>query len=59
MINENIIYIPETEISDSSKTQIPDSARDVAGLWADGSITDAEFVESMQWMITEGLMVIV
>jgi len=59
MVNQNIIYIPKTEVSDSPISEIPDWVRDVAGFWANGSISDPEFVQSIQWMITNGLMVIV
>ena len=59
LINENIINIPETEVSDSTSSEIPDWLRDVAGFWANDSISDAEFVQNIQWMITNGVLVVV
>jgi len=59
MISENIINVPQTEVSDSTSSEIPDWLRDVAGFWANDSISDAEFVQSIQWMITNGVLVVV
>ena len=39
--------------------EIPDWIRSVAGFWANDSISDIEFISSMQWLISNGVMVIV
>jgi len=58
LIEQNIINMPKTEVSDSVSTEVPDWIRDVAGFWGQNSISDAEFVQSVQWLISNGIMVV-
>ena len=37
---------------------IPDWIKNNAGWWADGQIDDSSFVSSIQWLISNGVMVI-
>jgi hypothetical protein len=40
----------------SSSNEIPDWIRNNAGWWADGQITDSDFVQGIQYLIKEGIM---
>ena len=42
----------------SESTEIPDWIKNNAGWWADGSIDDNSFVQGIQFMIKEGLMIV-
>ena len=59
LIEEKIINVPlekgSTEISEL-EVKIPDYIHDLAGWWADDSIPDDEFVQALQWLITNGVM---
>ena len=60
LINQNIIKIQQTETTGSiTADEIPDWIRNVAGFWANDSISNTEFISSMQWLISNGVMVIV
>jgi len=55
--NKYIIEIDENELSNSIQAkEMPTWIRDVAGMWADDSISDDEFVNAMQWMINNGII---
>ncbi len=56
MINEEIITIPETEISESKSDEIPQWISNIAGYWSNDLITDAEFIQAMQWLVSNGVM---
>jgi len=57
LIEKTIIEIDEDELSNTvSSTEMPVWIRDIAGLWADDSITDEEFVGAMQWLINNGIL---
>ena len=55
MINEEIITIPETEIK-SSTEEIPQWISNVAGYWSNDEISNDEFTQAMQWLISNGVM---
>jgi len=38
--------------------EVPGWISEVAGFWAHDAISDAEFVQSMQWLISNGVMVV-
>jgi hypothetical protein len=61
LIKEGIITIPATEgegSSDSSagSSEIPSWIKTNAGWWAEGKITDNDFVQAMQYLITNGII---
>jgi len=59
LINENIILIPETQITNGATSdEIPSWISEVAGFWAHDAISNAEFVQAMQWLISSGIMVV-
>jgi len=59
LIEQKIINVPlaksSTVISEPA-IKIPDYIHDIAGWWADESIPDDEFVQALQWLITNGIM---
>jgi len=59
LIEQNIINVPlaksSTVISEPA-IKIPDYIHNIAGWWADESIPDDEFVQALQWLITNGIM---
>ena len=58
LINEKIMVIPPADQGSGSETtaEIPDWIKNNAGWWADGSITDVDFVSGIRWLITNGIM---
>jgi len=57
LINEGIIYIPQTEPGPSGPDKIiPDWVRNTAGWWADDKIPDSEFINAMKYLIEIGLI---
>jgi len=50
--------IPQTEAGESTSQEIPDWIKNNAGWWADGAITDGEFVSGIQFLISNGIMTI-
>ena len=58
LIKEQILIIPETEISESQSNQIPSWVKNNAEYWAQNTITDLDFINSMQYLIANGIIVI-
>jgi len=56
MINEEIITIPETTITSSTTEGIPQWVSSVAGYWSNDQIPDDQFVQAMQWLVSNGVM---
>ena len=56
MINEEIITIPETTITSSTAEGIPQWVSDVAGFWSNDQIPDDQFIQAMQWLVSNGVM---
>ena len=58
LINQKIMMIPLADQSSESEAvaEIPDWIKNNAGWWADGLITDTDFVSGIQWLITNGIM---
>jgi hypothetical protein len=50
--------IPPTEQGAASDNVIPSWIKNNAEWWADGLIDNFAFVTGLQWLITEGIMVI-
>ena len=47
-----------TNLKPAENNSIPDWIKNNAGWWADGSIDDNSFVEGIQFLIKEGIMII-
>jgi hypothetical protein len=58
LIKEQIIIIPETEISEKQSNQIPQWVKNNADFWVQNAITDLEFIDSMQYLIANGIIII-
>ena len=56
LINEQILIIPPTAISNEKSEGIPEWVKSNAGWWADEVITDDEFVNSIQYLIANGIL---
>ena len=58
MITDGIIVVPPTTVSSETSDGVPGWVKNNAGWWADGSITDGEFVNGIQHLIKSGLILI-
>jgi len=58
LINNGIMYIPNTESVNSSVTEIPDWIKNNAEWWAHDQISDDDFVKAMEWLVSNGVIVI-
>ena len=58
LIKDGIITIPPTSVSAQSSSEgvVPDWIKTNAGWWADGAISDGEFVSGIQHLIKIGIM---
>jgi len=58
LINEGIMRVPPTTPESSSDTtdEIPSWIKNNAKWWAEGVITDTDFVSGIQWLITNGII---
>ena len=60
LIGEGIIQIPSTDPGDAAAEtgEIPSWVKLNAGLWADGTLDDATFVQALQYLIGEGIITV-
>ena len=62
LIKEGIMVIPPTETTGSSGSSgsegVPAWIKNNAGWWAEGQIHDEAFVSGIQWLISNGIIVI-
>jgi len=56
MVNNGIMYIPNTEPVNSSVTKIPDWIKTSTQWWVDNQISDDDFVKAMEWLVTNGVL---
>jgi hypothetical protein len=56
MVNNGIMYIPNTEPVNSSTNEIPDWIKTNAQWWVDNQISDDDFVKAMEWLVTNGVL---
>jgi hypothetical protein len=58
LISEGIMTIPETaQVETTGDTQgIPSWVKNNAGWWADGAITDDDFVKGIQYLVGQGII---
>jgi len=50
--------IPETESGEPTGNEIPQWIKGNAGWWAEGAITDKDFVSGIQYLIEKGIMIV-
>ena len=55
MIQSGIIKVPPTKVQGEHGT-MPAWIKNNAKWWADGMITENDFVQGMQWMIANGIL---
>jgi len=57
MIKENIILIPDLpEQTAETAEGVPDWVRNNAGWWADGQISDDDFVNGIKYLVEQGII---
>ncbi len=58
MINEKIIDIPDLpeQSSSTAEEQVPDWIKNNAGWWADGLISENDFVSGIKWLVENGVI---
>jgi len=58
LMKEKIIDIPDLpeQASETSKEQVPDWVRNNAGWWADGQISEDDFVNGIKWLVEKGII---
>jgi hypothetical protein len=56
LINNGIMYVPNTDTVNSSVTEIPDWVKSNAEWWADDQISDDDFVKAMEWLVSNGVI---
>ena len=57
-LSESIPKIPETPTTPSPTSAIPAWIKNNAGWWADDVITDNDFIQGIQWLIKNGVLVV-
>jgi hypothetical protein len=58
MIKEGIIVVPSTVSSTNQSQQIPSWIKNSAGWWASGQISDSDFVKGVQYLISNGIVLV-
>jgi len=59
LIQEEIISVPTSEVTESTDeipNEIPDWIKGNAGWWAEGMISNDEFLQAIEWLIANGVM---
>jgi len=58
LINEKIINIPDLpeQASETTEEKVPDWIRNNAGWWADGLITEDDFVKGIEFLVEQGII---
>ena len=56
MISNGYIKLPPTEVTTETSSEIPDWVKLNAGWWAEGAISDDEFVNGLQFLISNGII---
>jgi len=58
LIKEKIIDIPDLpeQASETAEEQVPDWVRNNAGWWADGLISEDDFVNGIKWLVEKGII---
>ena len=56
MISDGIIQVPPTTVSSETSDGVPAWVKNSAAWWADGTISDGEFVNGIQHLMSIGLI---
>ncbi len=58
MMKEKIINIPELpeQASTTAEEHVPDWIKNNAGWWADGLISEDDFVNGLKWLVENGII---
>lgn len=56
LINEQILVIPPTSISDEKSEKIPEWVKNNGKWWTEGMISDAEFLNNIQYLVANGII---
>ena len=56
LIQQDILQVPATQVSENTSDQIPDWVKNNAAWWAEGKVTDTEFINSVQFLMKAGLI---
>ena len=58
MVQTDIITVPDLPPSEKSesKESVPSWLKTTVGFWADGQTSDAEFANSIQWLVSNGII---
>ena len=58
MIKENVISIPDLpeQVSEATDEGVPDWIKNNAGWWADGIISDGEFISGIKYLAEQGII---
>ena len=58
LIQEGILQVPATQVSDTKSDQVPEWVKNSAQWWAEGQVSDTEFVNSIQYLMKIGLITV-
>ena len=58
MINDGIIVIPNLSESQGNGGEIPSWVKNNAGWWADGTIDDQSFIAGLEFLISNGIIIV-
>lgn len=56
LINQGILIVPPTTISDEQSNEIPDWIKNNGKWWTEGVISDNEFLNNIQYLIANGIL---
>ncbi|MEK0367876.1 MAG: peptidase, partial [Nitrosopumilus sp.] len=56
LVTTEVIVIPTTESSSEETQDIPDWIKNNACWWSQGIITDGDFVNAIQYLISKGIV---
>ena len=58
LINEGILVVSPTTISDEKTDEIPEWVKNNGKWWTEGIISDSEFLNNIQYLIANGILVV-
>ena len=58
MISNGIIVIPNLPESDGTGGAVPEWVKNNAGWWVDGIIDDQSFVSALEFLVSNGIIVV-
>ena len=58
LIQQNILQVPTTQVTENTSDQIPNWVKNNAGWWAEGKVTDEDFINNIQFLMKVGLITV-